>query len=79
MRKIYIQLVYGENDYHWNIVDKKDKKSGKLADNEYHNYLTETIAKSAGYQVVHGSCEKVGSVEDLNEKVRYETYTLQVK
>ena len=79
MRKIYVQLVYGENDYHWTIVDSKDRYYGKLEDNEYHNYLTETIAKSVGFDVVHGSCEKVGSVEDLNEKVRYATYTLEVK
>lgn len=78
MKKIFIQLEYGEKEQHWTISDGRKCFGGKLEDNEYHNYLTEKIAKNVGYKVIHGSGEHIGSAEDLNNHVRYETSTLMV-
>lgn len=79
LRKITIQLQYGENDQYWVITDGKKRFGGKLSDNEYHNYLTEKVASNVGYDVVHGSGEHIGSVEDCNNHIRYETSTLMVR
>lgn len=79
MRKIYIQLSYGENDYHWLISDRKKRFGGVLVDNEYHNHLCEDIARNVGYEVVNGTLEVASKVNDLNTHIRYETYTLLVK
>lgn len=79
LRKITIQLEYGETEYHWTISDRKKRLGGKLNDNECHNYLIETIATNVGYNVVYGSREHVGSVEDVNNHIRYATYTLMVR
>ena len=81
MRKtITIQLTYNDttNKCGWVIKDKRKTYNGIVEPNEYQNYLCEKLAISCGYNVVHGSLDMVSDINDLDNKVRYRTYTLIV-
>ena len=77
-KKIYVQLTYNDitNECYWTIKDRKKTYGGIVKPNEYQNYLCEKLVAKCGYNVVHGSLDMVGEVNDLSNKVRYRTYTV---
>lgn len=79
-KKIYVQLTYNDitNECYWTIKDKKKTYGGILKPNEYQNYLCEKLVEKCGYKVVHGSLDMVSEINDLDNKIRYRTYTLMV-
>ena len=78
LKKIYIQYCYGEKESTWTITYKRKRYGGVLKEG-YVNYLSEKLANTIGLKAVHGSLEHIGSVKDLNNNLRYETYTLLVE